>query len=110
MTNTESITERDSLTRARGALSKMEAIGKDGWCLCVSSSAQTDVEDALRDLIAEAMTSYEERHRTVVDDAMVQRACDEYLAQRAAGPIVVRRVIRATLVAALTADQQEEGR
>jgi len=42
-----------SLEEARAALAQMERIGADGWCLCVSSSAQSEVESALRKLIAD---------------------------------------------------------
>jgi hypothetical protein len=42
-----------TLDEARKALATMERIGVDGWCLCVSSSAQSEVESALRKLIAD---------------------------------------------------------
>lgn len=47
----ETTPRSDVLDAARSALAHMERLGESGWCLCVSASAPTEVEEALRDLI-----------------------------------------------------------
>ncbi|MAM53556.1 MAG: hypothetical protein CMH35_01680 [Microbacterium sp.] len=57
--------EMNAIDQARAALASMERIGDDGWCLCVSSSAQSEVESALRELLA----AHERAREALVDMA-----------------------------------------